>query len=166
MNGSRRLSMKEEISTVAGIVGGFFAMLLGGWDSAMITLVIFMAIDFTTGFIAAMLGRSKHSWTGRLSSKAGWYGLAKKFCTLLIIVVAVRIDLLIGTTYIRDATCIGFCVNELLSIVENTSLMGVPYPDAIKKAIDVLQKKAGKMNEDATDILDALDEENDDTAQK
>ena len=158
MNGSRRLSMKEEISTVAGIVGGFFAMLLGGWDSAMITLVIFMAIDFTTGFIAAMLGRSKHSWTGRLSSKAGWYGLAKKFCTLLIIVVAVRIDLLIGTTYIRDATCIGFCVNELLSIVENTSLMGVPYPDAIKKAIDVLQKKASKMNEDATDILDALDD--------
>ena len=159
MNGSRRLSMKEEISTVAGIVGGFFAALLGGWDSAMITLVIFMAIDFTTGFIAAMLGRSKHSWTGRLSSKAGWYGLAKKFCTLLIIVVAVRIDLLIGTTYVRDATCIGFCVNELLSIVENTSLMGVPYPDAIKKAIDVLQKKAGKMNEDATDILDALDDD-------
>ena len=168
MNGSsqRRLTIKEEISTVAGIVGGFIAMLLGGWDSAMITLVIFMAIDFTTGFIAAMLGRSKHSWTGRLSSKAGWYGLAKKFCTLLIIVVAVRIDLLIGTTHIRDATCIGFCVNELLSIVENTSLMGVPYPDAIKKAIDVLQKKAGKMNEDATDILDALDEENGDTSQK
>ena len=141
-------------------------MLLRGWDTAMITLVMFMAIDFTAGFIAAMLGRSKHSWTGRLSSKAGWYGLAKKFCTLLIIVVAVRIDLLIGTTYVRDATYIGFCMNELLSIVENTSLMGVPYPDAIKKAIDVLQKKAGKMNEDATDILDALDEENGDSTQK
>ena len=88
---------------------------------------------------------------------------AEAFCTLLIIVVAVRIDILIGTTYVRDATCIGFCVNELLSIVENTSLMGVPYPDAIKKAIDVLQKKAGKMNEDASDILDAID---DDSKQK
>ena len=153
--------MKDEISTIAGLIGGFIATLLGGWDSALITLVIFMAIDFTTGLIAAALGKSKHSWTGRLSSKAGWYGLAKKFCTLLIIVVAVRIDILIGTTYVRDATCIGFCVNELLSIVENTSLMGVPYPDAIKKAIDVLQKKAGKMNEDATDILDALDEKDD-----
>ena len=152
--------MKDEISTIAGIVGGFIATLLGGWDSALITLVIFMAIDFTTGMIAAALGKSKHSWTGRLSSKAGWYGLAKKFCTLLIIVAAVRIDILIGTTYVRDATCIGFCVNELLSIVENTSLMGVPYPDAIKKAIDVLQKKAGKLNEDASDILDAQDDEN------
>ncbi|MBR2088672.1 MAG: phage holin family protein [Oscillospiraceae bacterium] len=155
--------MKDEISTIAGLIGGFIATLLGGWDSALITLVIFMAIDFTTGLIAAALGKSKHSWTGRLSSKAGWYGLAKKFCTLLIIVVAVRIDILIGTTYVRDATCIGFCVNELLSIVENTSLMGVPYPDAIKKAIDVLQKKAGKMNEDANDILDAID---DDSKQK
>ena len=153
------MKMKEQISTIAGIVGGFIAMLLGGWDSAMITLVIFMAIDFTTGMIAAALGKSKHSWTGRLSSKAGWYGLAKKFCTLLIIVAAVRIDILIGTTYVRDATCIGFCVNELLSIIENTSLMGVPYPDAIKKAIDVLQKKAGKMNEDANDILDANDDD-------
>ena len=155
--------MKDEISTIAGLIGGFIATLLGGWDSALITLVIFMAIDFTTGLIAAALGKSKHSWTGRLSSKAGWYGLAKKFCTLLIIVVAVRIDILIGTTYVRDATCIGFCVNELLSIVENTSLMGVPYPDAIKKAIDVLQKKAGKMNDDASDILDAID---DDSKQK
>ena len=157
--------MKDEISTIAGLIGGFIATLLGGWDSALITLVIFMAIDFTTGLIAAALGKSKHSWTGRLSSKAGWYGLAKKFCTLLIIVVAVRIDILIGTTYVRDATCIGFCVNELLSIVENTSLMGVPYPDAIKKAIDVLQKKAGKMNEDATDILDAINDEKDDKDQ-
>ena len=164
MDGSkRRLTMKDEISTIAGLIGGFIATLLGGWDSALITLVIFMAIDFTTGLIAAALGKSKHSWTGRLSSKAGWYGLAKKFCTLLIIVVAVRIDILIDTTYVRDATCIGFCVNELLSIVENTSLMGVPYPDAIKKAIDVLQKKAGKMNEDASDILDAID---DDSKQK
>ena len=164
MDGSkRRLTMKDEISTIAGLIGGFIATLLGGWDSALITLVIFMAIDFTTGLIAAAPGKSKHSWTGRLSSKAGWYGLAKKFCTLLIIVVAVRIDILIGTTYVRDATCIGFCVNELLSIVENTSLMGVPYPDAIKKAIDVLQKKAGKMNEDASDILDAID---DDSKQK
>ena len=130
------MKMKEQISTIAGIVGGFIAMLLGGWDSAMITLVIFMAIDFTTGMIAAALGKSKHSWTGRLSSKAGWYGLAKKFCMLLIIVAAVRIDILIGTTYVRDATCIGFCANELLSIVENTSLMGIHYPPAMKKALE------------------------------
>ena len=136
--------MKENICTAAGVIGGFFAALLGGWDSAM----IFMAIDFTTGLIAASMGRSKHSKTGRLSSKAGWVGLAKKFCILLMVVVAVRMDILIGTTYIRDATCIGFCVSELLSIVENTSLMGIPYPEPIRKGIEVLENKVKEDDHD------------------
>ena len=140
--------MKDNICTAAGVIGGFFAALVGGWDSALITLVLFMTIDFTTGLIAASMGKSKHSRNGRLSSKAGWIGIAKKFCILLMVVVAVRMDILIGTTYIRDATCIGFCMNELLSIIENTSLMGIPYPPAIKKAIDVLQKKADQLMED------------------
>ena len=87
MDGSkRRLTMKDEISTIAGLIGGFIATLLGGWDSALITLVIFMAIDFTTGLIAAALGKSKHSWTGRLSSKAGCTGLRRSsaHCSLLL----------------------------------------------------------------------------------
>ena len=153
--------MKENICTAAGGIGGFFAALLGGWDSALATLIIFMAMDFTTGLITASMGRSKHSKTGRLSSKAGWVGLAKKFCILLMVVVAVRMDIMIGTTYIRDATCIGFCVNELLSIVENTSLMGIPYPDAIKKAIDVLQKKAGRINDETADVLEETEDDDD-----
>ncbi|WP_302935648.1 phage holin family protein, partial [uncultured Ruminococcus sp.] len=62
-------------------------------------------------------------------------------------VVAVRMDILLNTNYIRDAVCISFCLNELLSIIENTSLMGIPYPPAIKKAIDVLQTKVGRTEE-------------------
>lgn len=143
--------MKEHICTVIGITGGAISALLGGWDSALVTLVIFMGVDFVTGFIVAAMGKSKHSDSGRLTSQAGWIGLAKKFCVLLMIVVAVRIDILLGTTYVRDATAIGFCVNELLSIVENTSLMGIPYPEPIRKAIEVLQKKAGNTKEDDHD---------------
>lgn len=97
------------------------------------------------------MGKSKHTDSGGLSSKAGWFGLAKKVCTLLLIAVAVRMDILLGTTYIRDAVCISFCLNELLSIVENTSLMGVPFPPAIKKAIDVLQTKVGRTDEETTE---------------
>ena len=150
--------MKENICTIIGVVGGFFAALVGGWDSALTTLIIFMAVDFVTGFITVAMGKSKHSDTGRLNSKAGWVGLAKKFSVVMMVVVAVRIDVLLGTTYIRDATCIGFCVNELLSIVENASLMGIPFPDAIRRAIEVLQKKAGRVNEEAEEILDAIEE--------
>lgn len=152
--------MKETICTVIGVIGGFISAIVGGWDSALVTLVIFMGVDFVTGFVTAAMGKSKHTESGRLSSSAGWIGLAKKFCVLLLIVVAVRIDILLGTTYVRDAVCIGFCVNELLSIVENTSLMGIPYPPVLKNAIDVLQKQAGRTEENTDENKE--DEEDDD----
>ena len=132
--------MKETICMIAGVVGGVITTLLGGWDSALATLVVFMGIDFVTGIVTAAMGKSKHSESGRV-------GLAKKFCILLMVVVGVRIDILIGTNYIRDTVCISFCLNELLSIVENTTLMGIPYPPVIKKAIDVLQTKVGRAEE-------------------
>lgn len=140
--------MKENICTTAGVIGGGIAALFGGWDSAFVTLLIFMAVDFATGLITGAMGRSKHSKSGKLNSRAGWFGLAKKCSILLLIIVAVRLDILLGTTYVRDAVCIGFCVNELLSIVENTSLMGIPYPPALKNAIEVLQKQAGRSDDE------------------
>lgn len=139
--------MKETICMIAGVVGGVITTLLGGWDSALATLVVFMGIDFVTGIVTAAMGKSKHSESGTLNSTAGWVGLAKKFCILLMVVVGVRIDILIGTNYIRDTVCISFCLNELLSIVENTTLMGIPYPPVIKKALDVLQTKVGRAEE-------------------
>ena len=143
--------MKEWICTFTGVIGSFVASIFGGWDSALVTLLIFMGVDFVTGLVTAAMGKSKKSKTGKLSSSAGWIGLMKKFCVLMLIVVAVRIDILLGTTYIRDAVCIAFCVNELLSILENTSLMGIPYPPALRNAIDVLQEKAGRMQEEKED---------------
>ena len=38
--------MKNEICAAIGIVGGAIASLLGGWDTALQTLIIFMAIDY------------------------------------------------------------------------------------------------------------------------
>ena len=150
--------MKEWICTIAGLAGGFIAAIFGGWDSALATLVVFMSIDFVTGLVTAVMGKSKHSRSGALNSKAGWIGLAKKFCILLMVVVGVRIDILLGTTYIRDTVCISFCLNELLSIIENATLMGIPFPPVIKKAIDVLQTKIGRMEEE-------FEEENDDDSE-
>ena len=84
--------MKGSICTVIGAIGGGIAALFGGWDSALVTLIIFMGIDFATGMITGAMGKSKHSKTGKLNSKAGWYGLAKKGSILMLIIVAVRLD--------------------------------------------------------------------------
>ena len=59
---------------------------------------------------------------------------------LLILLVACRLGLTLGTAYIKDAVCVAFIANETLSIIENAGLMGVPIPAVITKAIDVLKE--------------------------
>ena len=54
---------------------------------------------------------------------------------------------MIGTDYIRNAVIIAFCANEAISIIENAGLMGVPIPEVITKAVDVLQKKGEEVGE-------------------
>ena len=126
-----------------GAVGGAFASFFGGWDAALTTLLIFMGIDYLTGLIVAgVFHKSQKTKTGSLESRAGWKGLCRKGVTLLIVLVACRLDLLTGSTFIRDAVVIAFVVNETLSIIENAGLMGVPIPSVIVKAIEVLKKRS------------------------
>lgn len=135
--------MKEKICTGVGVVGGFIASLFGGWDAALVTLIMFMCIDYVSGLIVAgVFHKSQKSETGALESKAGWKGLCRKCMTLLFVLIAYRLDLAIGVSYIRDAVIIGFMANELISIVENAGLMGVPLPAVIQNAIDILTKKS------------------------
>ena len=134
--------MKETICTIAGILGGFIAGLFGGWDASIRALLLFMAIDFLTGLIlAGVFRKSPKTASGGLQSKIGWKGIARKGVTLLLVLISAQLDLILGTTYIRDAVCIAFTVNELISIFENAGLMGIPMPAPLKKAIDLLQSK-------------------------
>lgn len=135
--------MKNAVCTTIGIIGSFIASLFGGWSAALTTLVVFMIIDYATGLIVAgVFHTSRKTASGTLESRAGWKGLCRKGMTLLIVLIAHRLDLAIGANYIRDAVTIGFIANETISIVENAGLMGVPLPGVIQQAIDILTKKA------------------------
>ena len=137
--------MKNGICTAAGVVGSAIAALFGGWDEALVTLIIFMVIDYVSGLIVAgVFHTSKKTESGTLESRAGWKGLCRKGVTLLFVLVAHRLDMAIGVDYIRNAVIIGFMANELISIVENAGLMGSPIPKAIQNAIDVLTDKSEK----------------------
>ena len=134
--------MPIRIFILSGVacVGAAIASLLGGWTGAMTTLVILMFIDYVTGIIVAgVFHNSPKCSGGALSSAVGFKGICRKFVILLIVVVACRVDLLLDTNIIRDATCIGFCVNELVSITENAGLMGIPLPRKLVEAIEVLR---------------------------
>lgn len=135
--------MKEMILTVTGCLGAAIAAMFGGWSAGLTTLIIFMAIDYATGLIVAgVFHRSPKSDGGALESRAGWKGLVRKGVTLLIVLIACRLDIMLGVTYIRDAVVIAFIVNEAISILENAGLMGVPIPAAISKAIELLKEKS------------------------
>ena len=135
--------MKNELCTIIGIVGGAVASYFGGWDAALQTLVILMAVDYITGLIVAgVFHTSPKTKTGTLESRAGWKGLCRKGTTLLVVLVACQLDAIIGSSFVRDATVIAFSCNEAISIVENAGLMGIPIPAAVSKAIDVLKQRA------------------------
>jgi len=136
--------MKENIfCSIIGVFFGFISALFGGWSSALTTLIIFMAIDYTTGLIVAgVFKKSKKTKTGALESYTGWKGLCRKGVTLLIVLIACRLDITLGSSFIRDAVIIAFITNETISIIENAGLMGIPIPAVIMKAIDVLKEES------------------------
>lgn len=144
--------VKVAICGGIGVIGSVMAEVFGGRDAAMITLVTLMIIDYIMGvLVAAVWHNSPKSESGTLESRAGWKGLCRKGVILLIVLIAARLDILLGTSNIvRNAAIIGYSANELISVVENAGLMGVPIPSIIQKAIDVLQKKAEGEDNNAT----------------
>lgn len=133
------------ILTAFSAAAGYVASLFGGWDTSIMTLLIFMAADFLLGIIVAGVFRlSKNTASGGLESRAGWKGLCRKFGTLLVVLVACRLDLFIGSSYIRDAVVICYICNECISLTENLALIGVPVPERIKSALEIIKNREEK----------------------
>jgi toxin secretion/phage lysis holin len=137
--------MKDKLITICGLIGGGISYMIGGWTATTSTLLIFMLVDYLSGFIlSAFFKKSIKTETGGLSSKVGFLGLFKKCMILVFILIAYRLDLLLNVSYIRDGVCIAFISNELISIIENCGLIGFPVPPFITDAIDVLKSKTEK----------------------
>lgn len=135
--------MKVRICTLAGLAGSAIAAAFGGWDAAMMALTVCISVDYVSGSLVALVfHNSSKTESGSYNSSYGMKGLCKKCMMLLFVMVAVQIDILMGADYIRDAVCIGFCTNEILSIVENLGLAGIPMPKTVINALEQLQKKA------------------------
>ena len=136
------MEIKSIICSAVGVIGAFIASIFGGWNAALSTLCIFMVIDYVTGMVVAgVFHASPKTASGSLESRAGIKGLFRKCMIFLYVFVAHRLDIAIGTTYVKDLVCIGFICNEVLSITENAGLMGIPIPAPITNAIEILKNK-------------------------
>ena len=139
-------NLKEYITTAVALLGGGLSWAVGGFDMAVVCLIGAMAIDYITGLIVAgIFHNSPKTEGGRLDSRVGWKGLARKFVTILIVVVANLADVVMGTHGIRAVVCVGFFANECLSIVENAGHMGLRIP---KKLVDAVEELVDKGEEE------------------
>ena len=133
----------DKITKAIAAALGAAAGLLGEWDVTLTVLVVMMAIDYLTGVIVAACGRSPKSETGGLNSKIGFIGLAKKGFIMLMVLLAAQLDTVIGTdgTMFRTMAVGYYIANEGLSVLENAALLGVPFPEKMRKALEILRDK-------------------------
>lgn len=136
---------KTALFSAISAVFGIFSTMLGGWDNALSTLCVFMILDYFTGLIVGgVFKKSSKTKSGALESKAGLKGIFRKCSILAVVLVAARLDAFAGSSLLKDCAVIMFICNESLSLLENIGLMGVPIPQKLIDAIDILTQKEGK----------------------
>ncbi len=135
--------MKSEYIALFGGVGTIVSFLFGGTGDGLVTLIIFMILDYITGLVVAgVFKNSQKTANGALESNAGFKGLLRKSVILLMVCVAYQLEVITKIEFIKSTVIYGYIVNETISIIENVGLMGVPVPSVLTKAIDVLRGKA------------------------
>lgn len=126
-------------------VGSCIANWLGGWDAALIVLISLMVIDFITGLaVAFVFKKSPKTANGGASSDASFKGILKKIVILILVGMAAMLDDVLQANYVRNLAIIFYIGSEGLSVIENTALMGVPYPSFIKAALEAMKDKGDK----------------------
>ena len=129
-------------------------------------LVIFMIVDYLSGVIVAAAGLSPKSDTGRLSSKVGFIGLAKKMFIILFVLLGAALDTALGASVFQSMIICMYIANEGLSIIENASLLGVPIPKALRDALEIMRQKGEGDKRDQVVARTAIIEENETVGQK
>lgn len=136
------MKYKDYILSVIALGGGLITSFIGEYTLSLNVLLTLMIVDFVLGTLSAMFNHSTKTITGGLSSRAGWLGLMKKFTVILFVGVGFSLDQMLNSHMIREMVIIGYSANELISIVEHAGVIGVPVPQVIMKAIDILNQKA------------------------
>ena len=115
-------------------VGTIISSWLGGWDVLLQALVALMVIDYITGIVNAVFEK-------KLNSEVGFKGISKKVFILLLIGMAVLLDHAMGSEIVRSFTMLFYISNEGISILENASKLGVPFPDKLKDVLEQLKDR-------------------------
>ena len=128
-----------KIQAACAAVGGWLGYFLGGLDGLLVALIVFMALDYITGIMCAILDK-------KLSSAVGFKGAMKKALILILVGVANVVDVhVVGTgSALRGAVICFYLSNEGLSLLENASYIGLPVPEKLKNVLAQLHGRGDK----------------------
>ena len=134
--------MKEFWATIQvafAAVGGWLGWFLGGCDGLLIALLAFVAIDYITGVMCAIVDK-------KLSSAVGFKGIFKKILIFALVGVGHILDtMVIGTgSVLRTAVIFFYLSNEGISLIENAGHLGLPIPAKLKAVLEQLHDRAEK----------------------
>lgn len=141
----------DKIVKIAAAVAGAVVGALGGCDGMLRVLLAFMVIDYACGWIVAWMGKSPKTEGGKLDSRVGFIGIARKGLMLLVVWIAVMLDSaaadmgMADTSLFRSLIICYYIANEGLSIIENLNLAGVPFPQWLRNALEQLRDRSEKM---------------------
>jgi toxin secretion/phage lysis holin len=136
---------KETLNAVIAALGTCFTALFGAWDTAIGVLILFMVLDYITGFLGGVVNKT-------LSSAVGFKGLLKKFTILVVLIVAVSLDRLLnsGSWVFRTLVCYFYIANEGISLIENAAKIGLPVPDKLLTVLAQLKDKSNPTDSQKT----------------
>jgi len=129
----------DGVQIAVAAVGGFLGWFVGGLDGLLYALIAFTIADYVTGFLAAFIRKE-------LSSEVGAKGIAKKVTIYVIIGIGHLTDayLLGGGSALRTALIFFYAANELVSLIENSAVIGLPIPKVLKDALSQIKNKSGE----------------------
>lgn len=135
----RRDVMKEIIDTtqfIFAVVGAYFGWFIGGFDGLIYALAAFVAIDYMTGVMVGIIEK-------KLSSSVGFRGIFKKVLIFIFVGIGHTIDFYVlkNGSAVRTAIIFFYLSNEGLSILENSSKIGLPIPNSLKNIFKDLNKE-------------------------
>lgn len=127
--------MGNIVKIISAAICAVLGFLFGHADGMLYALLAFMAIDYISGVIIAIIRKE-------LSSEVGFKGIAKKIFMLMLVAVGHILDAYVigdGDVFRNGVT--GFYIaNEGISILENAGVL-IPLP---KKLLDILAQLRDK----------------------
>lgn len=130
---------------------------LGGYDKPLQLLVVLMLADYVSGVAGAIK-------TKTVSSDVMFWGGVRKVTVLFVVGLAALVDDWVqpGAPVFRAAAIMFYIGREVLSVVENFGVIGVPLPDKLRDYLLQLNQDKARNNPAKPEYPDNAGDSSDD----